>query len=311
MNFKVMKNRKTYYFFSLALIVASILLFLIKGFNYGIDFKGGNIIRVTFDKETNETEIKAAFTKIKDKINADSNRFYFSPDQVVVQAVAEGKQREFIIQYPVANLDTKSTSEIHDTILEELSTLLPYDRSTREISNVGPTLGDEMKKQALQAAFLSVIGILLYLGYRFDFHSASGVIVAVVHDLLIVLGYISLMGIEFDTTVLAAVLTLLGYSVNNSIVIFDRIRENKRISKQTNMLEIIDESVIQSLSRTANTTFTTLLALIALVLYGGSSIHNFSVALTIGCVVGTYSSLVIAAPCIVDIFGLHKKEKSA
>ena len=305
MNFKVMKNRKTYYFFSLALIVASILLFLIKGFNYGIDFKGGNIIRVTFDKETNETEIKAAFTKIKDKINADSNRFYFSPDQVVVQAVAEGKQREFIIQYPVANLDTKSTSEIHDTILEELSTLLPYDRSTREISNVGPTLGDEMKKQALQAAFLSVIGVLLYLGYRFDFHSASGVIVAVVHDLLIVLGFISLMGIEFDTTVLAAVLTLLGYSVNNSIVIFDRIRENKRISKQTNMLEIIDESVIQSLSRTANTTFTTLLALIALVLYGGSSIHNFSVALTIGCVVGTYSSLVIAAPCIVDIFGVH------
>ncbi len=310
MNFKIMKSRKAFYTVSLALVVSSILLLLIKGFNYGIDFKGGNVIHVTFDKETDEKGIKDAFTAIKDEINKnepESNKFYFAPEQIVVQEVADSGSKEFIIQYPAPTMDNKHTAGIHDAILDELAQLLPYDRSSRQVSNVGPTVGDEMKKQGIQAAILSIIGILLYLAYRFDFHSASGVVIAVVHDLIITLGFISLMNIEFDTTVLAAVLTLLGYSVNDSIVIFDRIRENKRISKNTKYADIVDESITQSISRTLNTTITTLLALIALVLYGGASIHSFSLVLTVGFIVGTYSSITIAAPSVLDMMGENKR----
>lgn len=310
MNFNIMKNRKTFYSLSLALVIASILLLLIKGFNYGIDFKGGNVIHLTFEEATDEKGIKDAFVSIRDMVNKndpEGKRFYFAPEQIVVQGVANTGSKEFIIQYPAATMDNKSTAEIHDTILEELIKLLPYDKTSRQISNVGPTVGDEMKKQGIQAAILSIIGILLYLAYRFDFHSASGVVIAVVHDLIITLGFISIMNIEFDTTILAAVLTLLGYSVNDSIVIFDRIRENKRISKNTNYGDIVDESITQSISRTLNTTITTLLALVALVLYGGASIHSFSVVLTVGCIVGTYSSITIAAPCVLDIMGDKKK----
>jgi preprotein translocase subunit SecF len=310
MNFNIMKNRKTFYTLSLALVIASILLLLIKGFNYGIDFKGGNVIHVTFNDATDENGIKTAFASIRDIINQndpEGKRFYFAPEQIVVQGVANTNDKEFIIQYPAATMDNKSTAGIHDAILEELIKILPYDRSSRQVSNVGPTIGDEMKKQGIQAAILSIIGILLYLGYRFDFNSAAGVVIAVVHDLVITLGFISLMNIEFDTTVLAAVLTLLGYSVNDSIVVFDRIRENKRISKNNNFSDIIDESINQSISRTLNTTITTLLALIALVLYGGASIYSFSIALTVGCIVGTYSSITIAAPCVLDIMGDKKR----
>ena len=311
MNIRFMENRNIFYFISLTLLVVSVLLLSIKGLNYGIDFKGGNILHVTFDNPTNENAIRDAFKKI-----GETNSLYFSKDAnaLVVQNVANSKvkDREFIIQYPASTKESLEVSKSHDVIISSLKKIIPFSTETLEVSNIGPTIGEEMKRNGMLAAVISCIGSLLYLGWRFDFASATGVVIAIVHDLLITLGFIAAMRIEFDTAVLAAVLTLLGYSVNDSIVIFDRIRENIKISKNdVTYGKIIDNSINQSLARTVNTTITTLLALIALTLYGGNSIHGFAVALTFGCVIGTFSSNCIAAPVVSDLFKMEKKTKGS
>ncbi|EKD82932.1 MAG: Export membrane protein SecD [uncultured bacterium] len=298
MTFQFMKNRYTFFGLSITLIVISILLLAVKGLNYGIDFKGGSILHVRFVDESNETKIRDTFKQIE-----KDRKLYFTSDQIVVQSVAGGQNREFIIQYPSAPLDTAQNAEVHDHILSDLKRMTPFSDEALEVSNVGPTIGDELKKQGLQAAVLSVIGILLYLAYRFEFQSAIGAIIALVHDLIIVLGAVSLIGLEFDVTVLAAVLTLLGYSVNDSIVVLDRIRENRKITKDNSFAAVIDSSINQTLGRTLNTSITTLLALFALLILGGISIKGFATTLTIGCIIGTYSSIFIASPVLFEMTG--------
>ncbi len=307
-NLHIVDNRFVFYTISAILIIASLITLFTNGLNYGIDFRGGNILRVTFYKESNDNEIREAFKKIGTKI-----KLHFSVDQLSIQSVGTNQGKEFIIQYPVNTIESLEANRIKDQIETELKNILPY--SLEESNSIGPTVGDELKRQGIIAAFLSCVGILLYLGYRFDFHSAIGVLIAVVHDLIITLGFISVMGkfnVQFDTTVLAAVLTLLGYSVNDSIVIFDRIRENLRISKNgTAYKKIVNDSINQSLGRTMNTTITTLLPLIALVIYGGDSIFGFAVSLLAGSIVGTYSSNCIAATCVLDIFKSKDQTKGS
>lgn len=298
MTFQFMKNRYTFFGISITLIVISILLLFVKGLNYGIDFKGGSILHVRFVDESSESKIREHFQQIE----AD-RKLYFTSDQIVVQSVGGGQGREFIIQYPAAPLDTAQNAEIHDHILSDLKRLAPFSDEALEVSNVGPTIGDELKKQGVQAAVLAVVGILLYLAYRFEFQSATGAVVALVHDLIIVLGAISLIGLEFDVTVLAAVLTLLGYSVNDSIVVLDRIRENRKVTKESSFANVIDASINQTLGRTLNTSITTLLALFALLALGGISIKGFAMTLTIGCIIGTYSSIFIASPVLFEMTG--------
>lgn len=306
MNINFMQNRYTFFGISITLIIISILLLAVKGLNYGIDFKGGSIIHVRFEAESNENKICEIFSQI------EKNRgLYFTSDQLVIQSVAGGQGREFIIQYPAAPVDSQKTSDIHDQILSDLKAAAPFNDEALEVSNVGPTIGDEMKKQGIQAAVLCVIGILLYLAYRFEFQSATGAIAAIVHDLFIVLGAVALIGIEFDVTVLAAILTLLGYSVNDSIVILDRIRENRKISKETSFAELINTSINQTLGRTLNTSLTTLLALFALLLLGGISIKGFAITLTIGVIVGTYSSIFISSPVLLEMTGEKLGKKAA
>ena len=292
---KFVETRRVFYTISIILIIAAIVSLFGKGLNYGIDFKGGNIIHVTFNNVTNDNAIREVFKGIQG--------LYFSADQITIQNVASGEDKEFIIQYPAATRDNIETNKVQDEILKKLKASIEYSDDSLEVSSIGPTVGDEMKKQGIIAAFLSCIGILLYLSYRFDFVSASGVVIAVVHDLIVTLGFISIVGFEFDTTILAAILTLLGTSVNDSIVIFDRIRENSRISKIGTKYEVIvNNSINQSLDRTYNTTLTTLIALLALAFLGGDSIKGFAIALTFGSIIGTYSSICIAPTCVLDIF---------
>ena len=307
-NIAFVKNRFMSYVVSGILVIASFVLLFTKGLNYGIDFKGGNIIHVTFDKVSNETEIREVFKKI-----SETNNLNFAADRITIQNVSSGiKDREFIIQYPTTSKDSIEANTINEKIMSGLNTELPYSKDNLEVSYIGPTIGDEMKEKGFIAALLSCIGILLYLAYRFDFASSVGVVLAVGHDLIVSLGFISLLSIEFDTTVLVALLTLLGSSVNDSIVIFDRIRENTRISKNgTTFIDIVNSSINQSLSRTLNTTITTLLALGALVAYGGDPIYGFSITLTFGCIIGTYSSICIASTCVLDIFKKEKAVKKA
>lgn len=298
MNIQIMKNRYTFFGISITLIVISVLLLAVKGLNYGIDFKGGSIMHVRFDNESSENKIREYFKQI------EKNRgLYFTSEQIIVQSVGGGQNREFIIQYPAAPIDSAKNADVHDFILSDLKALAPFSDEALEVSNVGPTLGDEMKKQGIQAAILAVIGILLYLAYRFELQSATGAVIAIGHDLIITLGFLSLIGIEFDVTVLAAILTLLGYSVNDSIVVLDRIRETRKTSKETSFANLIDDAINQTFGRTLNTSITTLLALIALLMLGGASIKGFAIALTFGVIVGTYSSIFIASPVLLEMTG--------
>lgn len=302
----IMKHKSTFFYISGLLVILGILLLFVKGLNYGIDFKGGSIIQVRFDAESNENKIRDFFKQMEKSIG-----LYFTSEQIIVQSVAGGQGREFIIQYPAAPVDSAKNSEVHDQILKSLKEMAPFSDEALQVSNVGPTIGDEMKKQGIWAALLSVVGILLYLAYRFEFQSATGTIVAAVHDLFITLGFLSIIGIEFDVTVLAAILTLLGYSVNDSIVVLDRIRENRKISKETNLASIVDLSINQTFGRTINTSVTTLLALIAILVLGGASIKGFAMTLTFGIIVGTYSSIFIASPVMCELSNAEKKSAAA
>lgn len=298
MNFKFMEHRYTFFGISIALVVVSLLLLVVKGLNYGIDFKGGSIIHVRFDNEMSEGKIREIFKSME-----KPRSLYFTSDQLIIQAVATGQGKEFIVQYPSAPVDSQKNAEIHDVILADLKAAAPYSDEALEVSNVGPTVGDEMKKQGIQAAIFSIIGILLYLAYRFEFQSATGAIIAIVHDLFITLGFLALVGIEFDVTVLAAILTMLGYSVNDSIVILDRIRENRKFAKDNSFTSLIDESINQTIGRTLNTSITTLLALFSLLWLGGISIYGFALTLTFGAIVGTYSSIFIVSAVLLEMTG--------
>jgi preprotein translocase subunit SecF len=299
-----MKHRYTFFAISIALVVISVLLLAIKGLNYGIDFKGGSIIHLRFTQEMNETKIRDIFTNIEKE-----RKLYFTSKQVVIQGVAGGQNKEFIIQYPAAPMDTAKNAEVHDLVLSDLKKAAPYSEEALEVSNVGPTVGEEMKKGGIQAAILCVIGILLYLAYRFEFQSATGSVVAIVHDLIITLGFLALIGVEFDVTVLAAILTMLGYSTNDSIVVLDRVRENRKIMKESSFAKLINESINQTLGRTINTSLTTLFALLALLILGGGSIYGFALTQTFGVIIGTYSSIFIASPVLLEMTGEKIKRK--
>jgi len=303
MKYNFMGYRNHFFAFSGTLLVLSLLLLLARGFEYGIDFKGGNIIRVRFDQEVTENKIRETFNKM--------SGLYFKGEQLVIQSVAEGQGHEFIIQYPAPVMDTAETGKLHGEILKNLKTDLPFKDDSLEMANIGPTVGDDMKRQGLYAAVLAVVGILLYLAWRFEFQSATGAVLSLVHDLIIVCGFVSLFRIEFDVTVLAALMTLLGYSVNDSIVVLDRIRENRRISRENDFVTLINDSINQTLGRTINTSLTTLFSTVALLMLGGQTLHSFALVLTFGVIFGTYSSVFIASPVLLFLTGNKLNRRGA
>jgi len=304
MKLNFMKYRFHFYAFSISLALLALVLVGVKGLVYGIDFQGGNVLRIRFDapadgKELNENFIRKIFENMEGKVEG----LYFKPDQVVIQSVGGEKSREFMIQYPAAAADTSELSHVNGEILKKIKEAASYSDDAIETSNVGPTVGNEMKRQAVWAAIIATLGILLYLAWRFEFQSASGAVIALVHDCIITLGFVCIMRIEFDVTVLAAFMTLLGYSVNDSIVVLDRIRENRRIMRETSFSALIDDSIISTLGRTINTSLTTLFSLVALYLIGGDSLRGFSATMIFGIIIGTYSSVFVASSLLLELTG--------
>ncbi|MBF0547159.1 MAG: protein translocase subunit SecF [Candidatus Riflebacteria bacterium] len=294
MTFDFMGNRYKAFAFSGTLSALSIIIILVFGFNYGIDFRGGNLIQVRFNSPMDEVKIRDAFEKM--------GKLYFKPDQLVIQSVAgAGVGKEYIIQYPASPSDDPIYAAQHSEILSKLKEFAPYDDNYIQTSNIGPTVGSEMKRQAIVASILSIIGILLYLAWRFENQSAIGAVLSIVHDLVVVSGFVAALQIEFDVTVLAAILTMLGYSVNDSIVVLDRIRENRRLYKDRGMADLINDSINQTLGRTIRTSVTVLFTLFSLFFFGGTTIHNFSLTLLIGVFFGTYSSIFIASPVLIHM----------
>ncbi|MEZ5063299.1 MAG: protein translocase subunit SecF [bacterium] len=266
---------------SLLLILAGLASLAIhKGPKYSIDFTGGSLVQVQFTESVPTDEVRQVLSDAGIP-NAEIVRF--------------GEENEKLIRIP----DTGAGSESMDKATDALQARWP-DLDLRREETVGPKIGSELRSSALQAIILSLVLILAYVTVRFEFRFAVASIIALVHDVLITLGVFSIVGHEISLAVVAAFLTIVGYSLNDTIVVFDRIRENLRVPGREDYDTILNRSINQSLSRTIITSGTTLLVLVVLYFFGGEVLKDFAFALIVGIVVGTYSSIYVATPILVE-----------
>ncbi len=279
---------------SIILIVVGIGHLIIKGPKLGIEFKGGTSIQVEFDKPIKVTQLRNA---IKDsRIFSDSR----------IQNIGSSNKR-FIIYTKVSTSST--TKSIEDALKPLLKSKFGDTFKILEVDMVGPKIGKEFRDKGIIAIVLSLIAILIYISLRFQYRFAFGAILALIHDVLITVGFLSLFGYEFTLDVVAAILTIVGYSVNDTIVIFDRIREKVRSNRKLSNVEAINQGISETLSRTVLTAGTTLFVVLALFLFGGHALKGMSFALLVGIISGTYSSIFIASPVLLLFKGQLIPEK--
>lgn len=285
-----MNKRKPAMVLSFILIIISIGSLATKGLNLGIDFTGGYLIEAGYQNDVNLDQVRNALTDAKFK-DAQVQNFGSSKDIIVRIA-------------PRADINKAS---IGDSILSVLKTTSEQEVSMRRVEFVGPQVGDELRDDGGIALLVALGGILIYISLRFQLKSAVGAILALVHDVVITMGVFSIIQMEFDLTVLASILAVIGYSLNDTVVVLDRIRETFRSVRKTSAEDILNISINQTLSRTLVTSLTTLLVLSALFFFGGEIIHGFATALIIGVVIGTYSSIYIASSTLM-IMKIHKQD---
>jgi len=274
---KFVSKRKKFYQISAAIILIGIISLLFQGLNYGIDFAGGTLIQIDFEQNASITDIRDVLGEMNlagSTIQSLSgNEFVIRTDQTALQ------QREEILE----------TLENRIGAFEVL-----------KVEMVGPVIGESLKRLAVFAIIFAFIGIILYITVRFEFKYAITSIIALGHDVLIALSILSILQKEISIPIIAAILTIVGYSLNNTIVIFDRLRENLKLKSRPILEEIINLSINQSLTRTVNTAITTLLPVLALYFFGGT-LSDFAFVLLIGIVVGTYSSICMAGPLLLEL----------
>ncbi|EAT16450.1 protein translocase subunit SecF [Desulfuromonas acetoxidans] len=277
-------KRNMAFVLSIVLILIGIGSLIVKGGpNYGVDFAGGTLVQVRFEQNTTAGEIKKAL--IPNVL-----------DNATVQQFGDDAN-EYLIR---AQESDSGLQGLRSQILDALEPV--YGAGTvdmRRIEMVGPQVGQELRKQGLMAILYAMIGILAYITWRFEFRFAVGAIVALVHDVLLTLGAFSLFGKEIDLPIIAAFLAIIGYSLNDTIIVYDRIRENMGKYHGSGVPLTVNRSINETLSRTILTSGTTLLVVLALFLFGGGVIHNFAFALLIGVLVGTYSSIFVASPILI------------
>ncbi len=262
---------------SLCIIVACVVSLATRGLNWGLDFTGGTIVELNFEKPTELNDVRAAL--VAQKI-----------DGAVVQYF--GSTRDVLIR--MAPKDTVNQQQLATAITTASKSIAENTKMTR-MEFVGPAVGAELAQSGFMAIVASLLCILAYIGFRFEWRMATGAVLSLAHDVIVTLGVFSWFQLEFDLTVLAAVLTVVGYSLNDTIVVFDRVRENARRLRKGEMREIIDISMTETLSRTLITSGTTLFTVVALFTMGGPLIHGFATALLIGIGFGTYSSIYVAS----------------
>lgn len=295
-NFDFVGKMKPAFSLSLALIVISIIsIFLHGGLNMGIDFAGGTLVQLKFQKPTTVEQIRNALKSVN------------LQDSVIQRFGYEGE--EFLVKTQSSTSELKGFS---DTIEEALATgFAREDFEVRRVEMVGPKVGSDLRQKGFLSILYAMIGILIYITWRFEFRYAVGAVAALIHDVLITVGIFSLLNKEFSLPIVAALLTIIGYSLNDTIVVYDRIRENRRANIRGDLKPIVNSSINQTLSRTLLTAGTTLLVVLALFILGGAVIHDFAFALLVGIVVGTYSSIFIASPVVLvwDRIKPSKKKK--
>jgi len=277
------KFYKLFNLISLGLVIISILLLFFKGLNFGVDFKGGTLIELRAnDKNINVTTLRQSFNNMN---LGDFNVKKF------------GNEKDFLIK-----IEKKDTSaNAIEAIKKELTSSIGGSFNFRRVENVGPKVSAELLKSGVIAIALSLAAMMFYIWIRFEWQFSLGAILALFHDVIITLGLFSLFNLEINLSIVAAVLTIVGYSMNDTVVIYDRVRENLRKFSGIKIFELTNISINETLSRTIITSATTLLALVSIYLFGGEILKGFSLAMIMGVVFGTYSSIYIANPILVKL----------
>lgn len=276
--------------FSGLLLITAIVSLAAQGLKLGIDFTGGTLVEIGYEQSVDLKVMRAALE------NAGF-------EDATVQHF--GSTKEVLIR--LKPKDGFSNAQLSTEVATAASGAMTEQGDLRRVEFVGPQVGDELTEDGGLALLYSMFGILIYVAWRFEYKFALGSVAALAHDILITLGFFSLLQLEFDLTVLAAILAVIGYSLNDTIVVYDRIRENFRLLRKGSAEEVMNISLNQTLSRTIMTSLTTLLVLIALAVLGGEIIHNFAIALTVGVVIGTYSSIFVANPLVLAL-GVSKED---
>ncbi len=281
-NIRFNKHYKNFGIISFILILSSILLLIFNGLNYGIDFKGGTLIELrTINENTDITKLRKAFNNL-------------NLGDVSVKNF--GKKNDYIVKFEKRNLNDPN---FISNLKIDLSKLIGETFDFRRVENVGPKVSGELLKSGIIAIVLSLTAMLIYIWIRFEWQFSLGAIVALFHDVFITLGFFSLFRLEINLSIVAAVLTIVGYSMNDTVVIFDRVRENLKKYSDVKIFELTNISINETLSRTLITSVTTLLALVSIHLFGGEILKGFSLAMILGVIIGTYSSIYIANPVLV------------
>ena len=278
-NINFIGNRNIAMIFSGILMILSIISLSTRGLQMGIDFTGGTLIEVGYQKAADLTVLRNTL---------DTEGF----NDATVQNF--GTAKDVLIR--LKPHDGVSSADLSTKVLDAINKTTTEPASVRRVEFVGPQVGDDLAEDGFLALLYSTIGILVYIAWRFEWKFSTGAVIATLHDVIVTLGLFSALGLEFDLTVLAAVLALIGYSLNDTIVVYDRIRENFRLLRNTSTEEIMNISVNVTLSRTIMTSLTVILVLVSLFFLGGEIIHNFSIVLLFGVFFGTYSSIFIASP---------------
>ncbi len=289
-NINFMSKRRVSAIVSTVLVLASILLIVFRGLNLGLDFTGGTLVEVGYEQPADLDSIRNAL-EAKGFERASVQYFGTSKEVLIRLAPREGENRSMLSDEVIHTLQEASDDKVE----------------MRRVEFVGPQVGEELREDGGLAMLYALFGILIYVAFRFEYRFSFASIIALVHDVVLTLGFFAATQMEFDLTVLAAVLAVIGYSLNDTIVVFDRIRENFRKVRKGTPEEVVNISINQTISRTIITSLTTLLVLAALFLLGGEIIHSFSVALIVGVVVGTYSSIYIASNAVLAM-GVSQKD---
>ncbi len=280
-------KRKIAMAFSILLILLSIGALITRGLNMGVDFTGGTVIEIAYPEATEVEPIRTALAAA----NLEAQVQHFGTAKEVLIRITPPKEDKDAKQ---EKSSAAEKAKIGDQVFAILKKTNP-DIQLRRVEFVGPQIGDELRDDGGVAMLLALAGILIYVTLRFEFRFSVGAIIALVHDVIITVGFFAITQIEFNLTILAAILAIIGYSLNDTIVVFDRVRENFLKLRKAEAEESINISINQTLSRTIVTSLTTLLVLIALFFFGGEIIHGFSLAMILGVVIGTYSSIYVAS----------------
>ena len=278
------KFYKQFNILSLSLILISLLLLIFKGLNYGVDFKGGTLIEIrSLDKTLNISDLRKSFNNL----NLGD-----------VKVKKFGKDNDYIVKFEKKQSEEENfIKNIKIELRKDIGNIFEF----RRIESVGPKVSAELLKSGVIAIALSLGAMLIYIWIRFEWQFSLGAIVALFHDIIITLGFFSLLNLEINLSIVAAVLTIVGYSMNDTVVIFDRVRENLKKFSDIKIYEITNIAINETLSRTIITSITTLLALVSIFIFGGAILKGFSFAMILGVIIGTYSSIYIANPILVRL----------